>query len=419
VHGEDRSPRWHRGAWLLLAILCGFFAFRGWRSAMRPAGSDFTIYWRAGRAVIEGADPSQVPDFIYLPAFAVAMVPIAAFPYPLAAGLWQALSLAALLWGARKCGALAESQGLSRPPWLAWATLACVLRLADSNLGNGQVNSLVFAIALFGIAAWLERREVRAGAWVGLAATLKLVPACLVLPMILRRGLRTAWAALGSVVICALIVPSLALGWRANLGGLEAWWRAQPAPYLRGGNALLEARRYLPGQSLTAAAYRLLAAVPATSRGEEGPDANVLDLDPETVARIVHAAQALYVAVLIATIIRSRSRDGAGAQLKEIALTIVVALTLAPLVHKAHLVWLILPYTVLLADRGERLSRAGLRLRWACVALSVALIGGTAPALLGRALATWQLAHNSIFLGLQLLLLALLVDVWCARASRT
>jgi len=402
---------------VLLLLACVLFAFRGVRAALRPLGSDFTIYWRTGRAVLEGGDPMTVADFIYLPAFAVAMVPFAALPLPVAAVIWQALSLAALLWAAQKCIALVQREETTPPAWIAWAPLACVLRLADSNLVNGQVNAFIFAAVLASLAAWLQGREVRAGAWIGAAAALKLVPAALFLPIALRGGRRACVAGLLTIAALVFLAPVPFLGWETNTSGLAAWWRAQPGPYLRGGSELLEARAYIPGQSLTAAVYRLLSPTPATARGSAGFRANLLDLQPETVADVVRGAQALYLAVLVATLLRSMRVDRPGARLREAALTITVALTLAPLVHKAHLLWLLLPYTILLADGGRRLARAALRLRWALIVLSLLGIGLTAPAILGRAMATWQLAHNAIFFGMQFLLLAQLVDVWGTRRS--
>jgi len=417
VQPVDRNARWHRTAELALLLACAFFAFKGWRASLRPEGSDFTIYWHAGRAVLEGTEPWRVTDYIYLPAFAVAIVPLAALPLPLAAAIWQLGSLGALFFAAHRCVALARRDGLEAPAWLAWVPLFCLLRLADSNLVNAQVNAFILAIALLGIDAWFRGRERRAGAWIGLAAAMKLVPVALVLPIFARRGYRTVAAALATAVACVFLLPPLVLGWSANVAGLRAWWHAEPEPYWRGGAALLEAREYLPGQSLTATAYRLLAPTPATARGEAGPRANVLDLDVETVAWIVRGAQAVYLALLGATLLRSRRGNLPGARLRELALTMTVALTLAPLVHKAHLIWLLLPYTVLLARGPARLAPFASRLRWTCITASVIVIGATTPAILGRSMATWELGHNAIFFGVQLVLAALFVEVWGRRST--
>ena len=98
-----RRPDFHRiPSWLLLG-LCVFFAWHGVHAGLRARGSDFTVFYRAGRAVLEGRDPSQVERFLYLPAFAVASAPLALLPYALALILWQVASLAALAWIVSAC----------------------------------------------------------------------------------------------------------------------------------------------------------------------------------------------------------------------------------------------------------------------------------------------------------------------------
>ena len=52
--------------------------------------------------------------------------------------------------------------------------------------------------------------------------------------------------------------------------------------------------------------------------------------------------------MLVASLLVSARRDVAGATLREFALAMCFALALAPLVHKAHMVWLLVPYGVVL-----------------------------------------------------------------------
>ena len=402
--------------WLLIG-LCVYFAWHGVHAGLRAQGSDFTIFYDAGRAVLEGRDPSQVERFLYLPAFAVAMAPLALLPYPAALVLWQAASLAALVWIASRCRRLCERE-LGRPlPWLAWAPLACVLRLADSNLANGQANLLVLGLIVAALEAWLAAREPRAGALLGCATALKIVPGFLILVFLWRRSRRAALATLASVIVLVLPLTAAVIGWRVDLGGIASWFHSQLVPYLHGGRALLAEHEYLPGQSLTATAYRLLCDAPATSAGAEGPRANLVELDPEQVKWIVRGLSACALAGLAVSLSVSVKRAARAARLREAALVTCTALALAPLVHKAHMVWLILPYAVLLAGAPAGLAPLARRARWTLLAFSVLAIGATTPALLGRWLATQALAHDSVFFGLAGVTAALLVDVWGTRAE--
>jgi hypothetical protein len=416
---EARSARVHHAIHVVALLVCVWFAVHGTLAAWSANGSDFTIYYDAGRALIEGREPIRVFGFIYLPFFALCMAPLALLPYELAAVVWQAGSFAVLVWITRALVRIVRADGLSAPAWLAWAPLVCVLRLADSNFGNGQVNLFVLGVVLLGIQAWIEHRPRGAGAWIGLAAALKLLPAFLGIVLLVRRSWRACALLAATALACALLVPIVWPGWSTNVAGIQSWWQQESGPYLHGGETLLERRSYLPGQSLTPVIYRLITPMPATSLGNAGPSINVLDMDPEQAKWVVRAAQLVWFAVLVAALIRSRKQDGAGSRLREFSLAICGALTLAPLVHKAHMVWMIVPFACVLAGAPDVMSTPWRRVRWALVAASIALVGLTTPAIFGRALATSALSHNMIFFGLQCLSAALLVDVWRGQGLRT
>lgn len=409
----------HRVITFLAFAACVYFAIHGVRTALRPEGSDFTIYWKAGRAILEGTAPSRVEGYIYLPFFALCMVPFAWMPLAAAIVVWQVLSFAALAWIARASIALVRAEGLATPAWLAWAPLVFVLRLADSNFTNGQTNLLVFAAVVAGFVAWRHGRATCAGAWIGFAAALKIVPAFFVLNLVARR----AWKIIASIAItalvCVFVVPMIAPGWSANVAELTRFWRVQTTPYVQGGDALLERREYVPGQSLTATAYRLLSKTPATSRGDDGPTAEIVDLAPSTVQWIVRGLQLVWFALIVAAIARSRRDARAGAWLREVSIAVCGALTLAPLVHKAHMVWLILPLTLLLSGAPGDLSKGAKRARWTLLVLGFALIGLTTPTLLGRVAATSFLSFNTVFFGLQCVFAALCIDVFGATRTPT
>jgi hypothetical protein len=79
------------------------------------------------------------------------------------------------------------------------------------------------------------------------------------------------------------------------------------------------------------------------------------------------------------------------------------------------MVWVVLPYTLLLSGAPPDLRPWARRARWTLVVLSVLLVGVTTPALLGRALATAVLARSYVGFGVLLAALALALDGWCAR----
>jgi hypothetical protein len=85
-------------------------------------------------------------------------------------------------------------------------------------------------------------------------------------------------------------------------------------------------------------------------------------------------------------------------------------LALAPVVHKAHMLWLLLPFALLLGI-PSRLSTGFRRVRHALLGASILLIAGTSPTLLGDALATRLVSGNVVFLALECCLGALLLEI--------
>jgi hypothetical protein len=410
------------------ALLCGtlllfvLFALRGVRRGLRAGGNDFTIYYDSARQVLEGGDPLSIPGSIYLPSFDVLLAPLALLPYAAALWVWQAVCLAALLWGWKRCLELV-GPALERRPWVSWAALLAVARLADSNFAYGQVNTLTFALVAETGFRLREHRHGASAAALGLGAALKIVPGALCLWLFLRGAWR---AALLSVLAAALwiLVPTFAvLGNERAVDSFARWGRDVLAPAVHGGTRLFEAREYAPGQSLAAACYRLLSATPSTSRGQEGPRANLLDLSVDTTHGIVLALSAVHLCLWVVLALRARPRPGSGTRpgregdrhgerdMFLLALAVTMVLVLAPMVHKAHLVWLLLPYSALMCF-PSRLPGRTRTARDIFFWVSVGLMGLSAPALLGDRLASWLLERNILFLGLECALIAVGLELW-------
>ncbi|MCY2961588.1 MAG: glycosyltransferase family 87 protein [Planctomycetota bacterium] len=402
--------------WILLGLGV-WFAVRGWRAAVSPQGSDLAVYWRAARAVVEGRDPNTVDQWIYPPGTAIVLAPLGLLPLPVAAAIFQALSLAAIAWCARRAVDLVRGEGLAAPAWLSWLPALLVLRLADSNLTNGQVNHFTLALLVAALLAAQRTRAFAAGAWVGAAAAFKVVPGIVSLAFLARRDVRALAGVATASVLGLFALPMMAFGPSTGLERIAGWWHGLVTPYASGGEELLAVREYVPGQSLTAMLYRALAATPATSKGAAGPTAELVAWSPDTVHRIVVAVQLAWVAALLVTLVRSVRDDRAGARLREVCLCMASGLMLAPLVHKAHMVWMLVPYALLLVGPPHELGRAARSARWILVAASALLIGATTPTLLGRAFATTALSFSFVGIGVVCATVALAIDVWAGDAK--
>jgi hypothetical protein len=421
VPPEPDSPRaaWralgrgHRAALIATALFCLVVCVRGAVKGLRPKGNDFTIYFDAARALFAGRSPMEVEQWIYPPAGAYFAAPIAWLPYPVASFLWALGSLAALAWSAWTVATLLSRAGERARAWLLWAPTALIARPIDSNFANGQINLYVFALVLLGLRELQSGRERRGALWLGAVTALKVVPALFLVQLAARR--RFAAACLGGACAVALVLlPTLPLrGARGTASDLQRWWTDVLEPFARGAEHLHTVWPRTPGQSLTGVIYRLATDDPSELVDRSRPPTPPTREALRTARTRVRIATALLLLMLFVPILARPAPRGTRAFLAECALVTTTALFIAPLVHKAHYVWLLLPLGVAVAvlfdASASRFRRSGAALALLAVTL---LIASTAPALVGRRESTYLAVYSAIFLGAVPLHLWLALEVW-------
>jgi hypothetical protein len=224
---------------LVLAILLGYlgYTFASWFQAWDPA--DGGAYYDAAVRLTHGAPlyPAVNPEahevYRYAPWFAVAWVPLTVLPRDLALHLW---SLAMLL-----CSALAVWPLLSRPTFARVALAALAGQTLVETAMFGNAHPLVVALLVWTV----SRRSFPA--WVGIAASIKLVPLAIALVWAGRRE----WgkALISVVVTAALFVPMLLFGvsrYVTDPGtGLLSLYAVSPVLWLAGAVLALAATVWL------------------------------------------------------------------------------------------------------------------------------------------------------------------------------
>ena len=190
------------------ALLIGIFA----------AGSDWAPLWTAGRLAWD--DPSQIYDFdlierlqgavvaqvdfhpyVYPPSALLLIAPVALMTFWVSLVLVAAVSLALLASASRKVGS---------DPWLVLLAPPVVIAAIV-----GQTSLLVIALVLLALSI-LEKRELKAGALLAVAALLK--PTLLVLvPIGLVAGRH--WRALGAAAMTGLAGVAASM----LLFGVQPW----------------------------------------------------------------------------------------------------------------------------------------------------------------------------------------------------
>ena len=233
-------PRRVRNSILLAFTL--LFLGVGWSTVYRAGlgqreRTDFTVYHAAGRAVIEATPLYEAQNvrgwlYMYLPIFAVLMVPLAVLPKTLAAGVFYLLSLAMLVHMIHVAARMAEARaGPSR--WGPFATWTAVLVLTGwpwmSGLTRGQASVMLSWLTIVGI-DWLmrERPDRLALRWGGafalaLAAAIRIFPVLLGLWLILRRKWEAALACIVAGVALTVVFPAAVFGPMGNMQLLVEW----------------------------------------------------------------------------------------------------------------------------------------------------------------------------------------------------
>ena len=183
-------------------------------------GIDFEIHVRLAEGLLSGEPVyAEIPRVgQWWPPFAgVALVPfalVARASMPLAKGVFALVSVACVAWS------VARFLRAGRPRLaLAVAAVAVPLQI---NIDYLNINAVLLALVVAGAFDFADRRDVRAGVWLGLATALKVFPGLLLLYAAYRRRWRTA--AYGASLAFGLTVCSLLpLGVSGALVSAQRW----------------------------------------------------------------------------------------------------------------------------------------------------------------------------------------------------
>ncbi|MCX7045720.1 MAG: glycosyltransferase family 87 protein [Candidatus Sumerlaeota bacterium] len=218
--------RWYSSRNVSIAIrlfVIGFFIAQTARGIHCVRGrSDFEVYYRVAASILKGAprliynkeSPHTDRSFLYPPPASILLTPLAILPFVAAGVVFSLIKMAALgffLWGAIRFGG--APPGDRKGIWaMAAATILIVYRPIDNDIGNGQINIIVWALAAWGV--WLmmsARPKVELGGMLwACSVALKATPLLLLGVLILHKR----WYAMAvSVVWLALFMGLLPVAW--------------------------------------------------------------------------------------------------------------------------------------------------------------------------------------------------------------
>ncbi len=261
---------------LLLPLLLIGLALTAFNTRIGREMADFEVYRTAGRRALAAEPLYQVTDghytFKYLPAFAVAMAPMAILGHDSSRVAWFAMSCACLILLLRwSVVALPERRWSERS--LIIVTLVLLAKFYAHELVLGQSNLLLGIVLMAGLGTLqLESPRLAAGCF-AVAVFIKPYAVILLPWIVVSHGLAVSLV-VGSVLLVGLMLPALLYGWAGNLALLGEWWHivtSSTAPNLLGGDnvslASMWAKWLGPGTMasvLAAASVVLLLAVAVT-----------------------------------------------------------------------------------------------------------------------------------------------------------
>jgi hypothetical protein len=247
-----RIVRWALvGAWILLAITAGLFAYRGPVRALQRGAPDYALYYASTRAWLQGRncwDPTvleevtrgqELPTGLFENALAppmsyVPLVPLALLDYRLSLAIWTALNCLGVLVMLKMLAILAHLPLSPRCPRCVLMT-AFVLGLAplQTCIGFGQLAVLALAFSVVALVLDKADRRVPAGLCFALSALLKpqLAVGFLLYWVLLKR-----WRVLvpAGIAVAAVSAAACVRLWLSLPGWLQAY-RAQSRAMLQGG----------------------------------------------------------------------------------------------------------------------------------------------------------------------------------------
>ena len=349
--------RWPRRIVLFLAF--ALFVGLGCSTVYRANYSsvhrtDFTVYTAAGKAVLDGTNIYEARNirgwyYMYLPIFAIAMVPFAVMNTFSAILLWYLLSAAMFAHGIELSARLARRAfpGMCIDDfWLRVLTALAVLPPALSGIARGQASVLIMYLVTLGVWFYFEKRPWAASLALAGGIVLKVFPALLALYFLVCRQFKYAAATVVWLILLLLVIPSAVFGPAANLALLRQWTTTIALPANRGIETAGSRARF--EQMIDPRNNRNQSVQAVAIRTESGRIIEAHDKSND-IARPLSAVINLLL-FLMATWVcfRNRTNDSARHSLLKICAVILLMLMISPVSWIHNFVLVVLPAAVAL-----------------------------------------------------------------------
>lgn len=207
----SRPPAWMLwGRWVGIALLAVavFCVLADWPKALTSKPDDTSVYIEAANRMRAGtnnlyAPPSDgfniIGSYTYPPTFAALFAPLTFFERPVTLFLWRLVLVACAVAAGLCLFRLFEIRKLEHVRDFGFSLCAVCAGALILDVSWGNANLAVMACVAAGMLCLEQNKPIRGGAWLGLAAQLKVIPVVLLLVLLAQRRFKAALAMLGAM----------------------------------------------------------------------------------------------------------------------------------------------------------------------------------------------------------------------------
>jgi hypothetical protein len=226
--------------WMILIFLFLLFIPNIFTSSSthKSHGGDFRGFLIAGERFLQGSDlyegSSVATNVTWPPFFAMVMVPfvlLARVNLPMTQVLWYLIIttvflISIVMWSRivrlKSSGRTDREEDPVFYSPVLWIPLVCVSGPLLDNAAQLQSAPLLLFFVTMGLAGLLQEKPLQAGAWFGIAASIKAFPVLLAVPLLYRKNYR-ALAAMILAGVLSTAVPVLRYGIEGYLKIIQEW----------------------------------------------------------------------------------------------------------------------------------------------------------------------------------------------------
>ena len=378
-------------------------------------GNDSWVYFGAARTILTGENIYTVDypvrkvmrPYIYPPMTACALIPLATLGNNWAGGLWGAINVGVVFLLIFISIQLCIQKEAFFHKALALIPLAITLRPFDSDIGNGQINSMVFFCMLLGLYFFQRKKDALSGIFFALATSIKLTPLIFLGYFLYKREWRVCSGFLVGILLFIFLLPSAIIGWQRNNELLKSFSNKMIIAQQTSDNTVDGL-----GHSLHGVMTRYFSATENAYHSAKSLRVNVLDINTQTMGTVTKIVSMLLLALVAIACRRKINHREEFTWRFEVSLIIMTMLLISPLSRKAHFASMLFPVTVLVHycfSNQFKIARTTKKLLLGVLAFNFIFLTVVSTPTVGKTVNAYLLAYSTFFWGAALIWLALFI----------